>query len=176
MQPSGAGFTLTARLPAQPASPGPDLHSPVPAPVPLPSAPESARQRERSRSRTGRALAAAVAIPAALVAALVVVWAGYYALASCRAVLDPADFASLRVGDPRSAVAPVLPPSTMLDPPSTGPVPSGWTCDHYRSRTALPGSGSDAYRLCFAQGRLVDKDAVPTGSGGGTEDQGGGGR
>ncbi|MGW8528909.1 sensor histidine kinase [Nocardiopsis sp. NPDC055824] len=173
---TGAGFTLTARLPAQPASSGPDLHSPVPAPVPLPSAPESARQRERSRSRTGRALAAAVAVPAALVAALVVVWAGYYALASCRAVLDPADFASLRVGDPRSAVAPVLPPSTMLDPPSTGPVPSGWTCDHYRSRTALPGSGSDAYRLCFAQGRLVDKDAVPTGSGGGTEDQGGGGR
>jgi hypothetical protein len=117
-----------------------------------------------------------VAVPAALLAALVVLGAGYYALASARAVLDPADFASLRVGAPRSAVAPVLPPSTMLDPPDTGPVPRGWTCDHYRSRTALPGSGADAYRLCFAQGRLVDKDTVPTGSGGGTEDEGGGGR
>ncbi|GAA1441242.1 histidine kinase [Nocardiopsis tropica] len=176
--PKGAatGFTLTARLPVPPASSGPVLHAPGSAPEPLPSAPESARQRERSRSRTGRALATAVAVPAALLAALVVLGAGYYALASARAVLDPADFASLRVGDPRSAVAPVLPPSTMLDPPDTGPVPSGWTCDHYRSRTALPGSGADAYRLCFAQGRLVDKDAVPTGSGGGTEDEGGGGR
>ncbi|WAE75754.1 histidine kinase [Streptomonospora nanhaiensis] len=176
--PKGAanGFTLTVRLPVPPASSGPVPHAPGSAPEPLPSAPESARQRERSRSRTGRALAAAVAVPAALLAALAVLGSGYYALASARAVLAPADFAALRVGDPRSAVAPVLPPSTMLDPPSTGPVPSGWTCDHYRSRTALPGSGSDAYRLCFAQGRLVDKDAVPTGSGGGTEDQGGGGR
>ncbi|WP_433701060.1 sensor histidine kinase [Nocardiopsis sp. CA-288880] len=173
---TATGFTLTVRLPVPPASSGPDLRAPGSAPEPLPSAPESARQRERSRSRTGRALAAAVAVPAALLALLAVLGAGYYALASSRAVLDPADFASLRIGDPRSAVAPVLPPSTMLDPPDAGPVPSGWTCDHYRSRTALPGSGADAYRLCFAQGRLVDKDAVPTGSGVGTEDEGSGGR
>ncbi|MFJ9552404.1 sensor histidine kinase [Nocardiopsis sp. NPDC101807] len=173
--PTGAGFTLTVRLPT-PSAPGPDPCAPSSAPEPFPSAPESARQRERSRSRTGRALAAAFAVPAALLTALVVLWAGHYALVSSRAVLDPADFASLRVGDPRSAVAPVLPPSTMPDPPDTGPVPSGWTCDHYRSRTALPGSGADAYRLCFARDRLVAKDAVPTGAGSAPEAGEGGDR
>lgn len=141
------GFRVAARLPARPD------------PVPGPGGSESDRRRGAAR-RARRAAVQAAAVPAALLLLVVLAWSGYYASASARAVLPPPVYAGLEVGAPRSAVEPLLPPRTMLDPPEAV-APSGWECVHYRSGTGWPGSAGRAYRLCFAQDRLAAKDEVP---------------
>ncbi|MFY7069734.1 sensor histidine kinase [Nocardiopsis changdeensis] len=141
------GFRVAARLPARPD------------PAPGPGGSESDRRRGAAR-RARRAAVQAAAVPAALLLLVVLAWSGYYASASARAVLPPPVYAGLEVGAPRSAVEPLLPPRTMLDPPEAA-APSGWECVHYRSGTGWPGSAGSAYRLCFAQDRLAAKDEVP---------------
>ncbi|MFE3459054.1 sensor histidine kinase [Nocardiopsis aegyptia] len=151
------GFAVAVRLPEEPAARAPGV-----APG---SGSESAHQRTASGRRVRGALAASVIVPVALLAALALVWGGYYAYVSARSVLAPDVYASLAAGDPEDEVAAVLPPSTMLDPPGAGTLPDGWRCLYYRSETAWPGARTDAYRLCFAGGRLVDQATVPLGAG-----------
>jgi signal transduction histidine kinase len=150
------GFAVTVRLPGEGAERGGDATG---------SGSESGRQLAASRRRVRSALAAAVVVPVALVLALVLVWGGYYGYVSARSTLDPDVYASLAVGDPEDGVASVLPPSTMLDPPEARGVPAAWRCLHYRSGIAPPGARTDVYRLCFAEGRLADKETVPLGAG-----------
>lgn len=143
----GGGFRVAARLPVRPG------------PAPGPDGSESDRRRAAARRARWAAVRAA-AVPAALLLLVVLAWSGYYASASARAVLPPPVYGGLEVGAPRSAVEPLLPPRTMLDPPEAA-APSGWECVHYRSGTGWPGSAGHAYRLCFVQDRLVATDEVP---------------
>jgi hypothetical protein len=51
----------------------------------------------------------------------------------------------------------------MIDPPGEGyQPPAGWTCRYYRPDD--PFSITYAYRLCFADGVLVAKAVVQTGT------------
>lgn len=137
------GFRVLVRLPARAPAAG--------------AASEPDRRRAAAR-RARRAAVRAAAVPAALLLTVVLAWAGYYASASARSVLPPPVYAGLEVGAPRSAVEPLLPARTMLDPPAA---PAGRECVHYRSGTGWPGAPGHAYRLCFAQDRLTAKDEVP---------------
>ncbi|TDQ55177.1 sensor histidine kinase [Actinorugispora endophytica] len=150
------GFEVIARLPPNDGA----------APLGKGAPSESERQRAATRQRANRGLVTAIAVPLGLLAALVLAWGGYYGHTSARSVLAPEAFASLRVGDGQERVEAVLPPTQMIDPPSAAgpPVSGAWTCSYYRSRVAWPGTLANAYRLCFADGRLVGKDTVPLGA------------
>jgi signal transduction histidine kinase len=150
------GFLLTAHLPHDRSAEPPD-----PAP-----ATEAQRRLTASRRRVNRGLAATVLVPAVLLVPLVAGWYGFYAYVSERAVLPPDRFDRLEVGQDAAEAEALLPPMEMLDPPAErGPVPpEGADCRHYRPRSGAPGSIEAAYRVCFADGRLVAKETVPTGT------------
>ncbi|WP_275005467.1 sensor histidine kinase [Promicromonospora iranensis] len=114
----------------------------------------------RARRRGGALLLAAVLVPAA---ALVVVAAAIQLsdhLDARRARLDPETFARIAVGDARFDVRSLLPPAT-LDPPS-GADPS---CDYYAvTADPLADASGDAYRICWADGRVASTDLVVGGA------------
>ncbi|MEU2515308.1 histidine kinase [Streptomyces syringium] len=121
--------------------------------------------------RARRAARRRVVVPFAVVgtaAALFVAGAfGWYAYIKTHSVLTPAAYAGLRVGAPYADVEPVLPDLTVTDPPAdraTVPPPPGAQCRYYRSTGELFVS-VDHFRLCFREGRLVSKHAVPRAGG-----------
>ncbi|NYI98401.1 signal transduction histidine kinase [Streptomonospora nanhaiensis] len=147
------GFEVWARVPAG-AAPG------------RAGGAGAAELASRFAAAQRRALRAAVLAPAALLAALAAVWLGYYGYVSANAVLAPAEFDRLRVGQEQARVEAVLPPMSMLDPPAErGGAPAGDArCRFYRSELTWPGAATTAYRLCFADGRLAVKETVPVGT------------
>ncbi|MFD7239487.1 sensor histidine kinase [Streptomyces syringium] len=156
--PHEGGFRVMARLPHTPAGGGEtaalgntgDGHA-------------FARARRAARRR--------VVVPFAVAgggAALFVAGAfGWYAYIKTHSVLTPAAYAGLRVGAPYADVEPVLPDLTVTDPPADRaavPPPPGAQCRYYRSTGELFVS-VDHFRLCFRDGRLVSKHAVPRAGG-----------
>ncbi|SPE53460.1 nitrate/nitrite sensor protein NarX [Streptomyces netropsis] len=122
-------------------------------------------------ARARRAARRRVVVPFAVAgagAALFVAGAfGWYAYIKTHSVLTPAAYAGLRVGAPYAAVEPVLPELTVTDPPADRapvPPPPGAECRYYRSTGELFVS-VDHFRLCFRDGRLVAKHAVPRAGG-----------
>ncbi|MGI5529568.1 histidine kinase [Streptomyces syringium] len=122
-------------------------------------------------ARAHRAARRRVVVPFAVAgagAALFVAGAfGWYAYIKTHSVLTPAAYAGLRVGAPYVAVEPVLPELTVTDPPADRapvPPPPGAECRYYRSTGELFVS-VDHFRLCFRDGRLVSKHAVPRAGG-----------
>ncbi|WP_153533715.1 sensor histidine kinase [Actinomadura macrotermitis] len=149
--PDGAGgFAVTAELPDVPAPARPES--------------ESAWHLARGRQEVRRGLITAITVPAALVAFLSAIMLGYYAYATFASVLHPADYAALRVGQPRTQVERVLPEVELLNAGDVryrfAPPPQRARCAYYRSDGNLLGLGT-VYRLCFADGRLAAKDAAP---------------
>ncbi|MFE0176073.1 sensor histidine kinase [Streptomyces sp. NPDC059002] len=146
--PHGPGFRISARLPAQ----GID-----------PAAPHSGALLAHARRRTLLAFGAAVVTGVLLVGGTF----GWYAYSRTHSVLDPADYAGLRIGESRADAARVLPDRTVSDPPlerAPSPPPAGADCSYYRADgelfTAVP-----HFRLCFGKDdRLVDKAVIPTAS------------
>jgi signal transduction histidine kinase len=114
----------------------------------------------RARRRGGALLLAAVLVPAA---ALVVVATAIQLsdhLDARRALLAPETFARISVGDAQFDVRSLLPPAT-LDPPS-GADPS---CDYYAvTADPLADASGDAYRICWADGRVASTDLVVGGA------------
>ncbi|MFD9865091.1 sensor histidine kinase [Streptomyces alboflavus] len=148
--PRGGGFRVTARLPAAGA--------PRPA-APEPTLPPPGSVLAHARRRTALTFGAAVAIGTVLVAGAFT----WYAYTKTHSVLRPADYAALRVGQPRSEVAAVLPDRSVTDPPverAPTPPPPGADCRYYRSSGELFTSLTH-FRLCFDNGRLVDKTVIP---------------
>ncbi|WDV53577.1 histidine kinase [Streptomyces coeruleorubidus] len=88
---------------------------------------------------------------------------GWYAYAETHSVLEPAAYAKLRLGAPAADVERVLPERDVNDPPDDrAPAPpEGADCRYYRASGELFVS-VEHFRLCFAAGRLVAKDVVPT--------------
>jgi len=88
---------------------------------------------------------------------------GYYLVAGYSAILRPAQYDQLSVGQSAADVAKVLPRMQMIDAPAEGySPPVGWSCRYYRP--AAPCSSNYVYRLCFADGALVAKAVVASGS------------
>lgn len=161
--PRGGGFRVTARLPVAGAGSGPMAPEPaVPAAgVSEAAVPEPAPGSvlAHARRRTALAFGAAIATGTVLVAGAFT----WYAYTKTHSVLRPAAYASLRVGQPQSEVAAVLPDRSVTDPPAERaptPPPPGADCRYYRSSgelfTSLP-----HFRLCFDDGKLVDKTVIP---------------
>ncbi|MDT0300860.1 sensor histidine kinase [Streptomonospora wellingtoniae] len=153
---SDGGFEVVAHLP--PAAAGADT-----------GGTSAAELESRYSASQRRALGAAVLAPAGLLGVLAAAWLGYYGYVSAGSVLEPQEFARLRIGQEQRHVEEVLPAMRMLDPPSerSGAPADGARCRYYRSEIALPGAATTAYRLCFAEGRLAAKAAVPVGEGAG---------
>jgi signal transduction histidine kinase len=145
------GFQVTARMPYA----GGAVASP-------PDETASADRRRLAQRRARRGLVTAVAVPAGIGAVLGAVAVGYYVYATTSAVLQPRDYAALTTGQELAAVERVLPRREMLDPP-TREEPAGATCRYYRSHGEILNAQLDVYQLCFRDGRLVTKQAIPQG-------------
>ncbi|MER5889030.1 histidine kinase [Streptomyces sp. NPDC001941] len=144
------GFEVAATLP----------HIPPPRP---PSAPDPRAasglppEHRRARGRAGRTLAAAVLVPLLTGAVLTGGLMAWQVVSASRSVLEPGDYARLRLGQDRSEVARFLPSrQTDYRPLTAEPTGDGLTCEYYAmTADRFDDRSGDAYRLCFRDGVLV---------------------
>ncbi|MFF0341210.1 sensor histidine kinase [Kribbella sp. NPDC004875] len=142
------GFEVTATMPRAGGRPEP---------------PTAAVERATVRRSAQRGLITAIAAPLLLGAVVGAVALGYYLVAGYSAILRPAEYDGLAIGQPEAEVEKALPRMQMLDAPAEGyRPPDGWSCQYYRP--AAPFSTNYVYRLCFANGALVAKAVVQSGS------------
>ncbi|MET9591021.1 histidine kinase [Streptomyces sp. NPDC006516] len=154
--PRGGGYAVTARIPHARSSPPPPL------------APVTARQgglpqeHRRARRRAGRAMVALVMVPLVTGAVLSGALAGWEMLTASQAVLDPRDFARLRVGQDRAEVEELLPDrQTDHRPPAAEPTEGGTTCVYYAmTADRFDDRSGDSYQLCFRNDTLVSLDTI----------------
>ncbi|MFD8406391.1 sensor histidine kinase [Streptomyces anulatus] len=153
--PRDGGFTVAAQLPHQAPA------QPVPRPAGGGVSPAPAQYR-RARRRVHRALLTALAAPLAAGAVLLAGVGMWETVAASRSVLDPGDYARLRVGQDRSDIRKVLPDRQAVERPAgAGPEERGVTCEFYAmTADRFDDRSGDAYRLCFRDGRLVSRDAL----------------
>ncbi|MFI7088972.1 sensor histidine kinase [Streptomyces anulatus] len=153
--PRDGGFTLAARLPHQAPA------QPALRPVGGGASPAPAQYR-RARRRVRRTLLTALAAPLAAGAVLLAGVGMWETVAASRSVLDPRDYARLRVGQDRSDIRKVLPDRQSVERPAgAGPEERGVTCEFYAmTADRFDDRSGDAYRLCFRDGRLVSRDAL----------------
>ncbi|MFG1952066.1 sensor histidine kinase [Micromonospora sp. NPDC048830] len=146
----GGGFEVVARVPhsGSAATDEPDEGTARPAPA--------SRLRE-ARRRVRRSLLVAVTAPVAVAGALSL---AYYPFATFNAVLDPQEFDRMRIGQHRSDLQGLLPARQVVERPDPARwrLPPGTSCEFYTDGN-FP-LGQAAYRLCFAQGRLVTKERM----------------
>lgn len=145
--PRDGGFVVEARLP----------HSP-----PEQTAKCVPQEQRRARHRVRRVVVAAVLVPLVTGAVLSAALMGWDRVTASRAVLDPGDFARLRVGQDRSEVDRVLPGRQLAHHPSAAePEGRGIRCEYYAmTADRFDDRSGDAYRLCFRGGVLVTRDAL----------------
>jgi signal transduction histidine kinase len=123
----------------------------------------TADERDVVRRRARRGLITALLVPTVLGAAIGVIALGYYLVAGYNSVLPPDRFDALRIGQSLDEVEEMLPRMQMIDPPTERAAGhEGWACRFYRPDG--PFSINYAYRLCFADNRLVAKEIVQTGT------------
>ncbi len=150
--PRHGGFAVTARIP----------HTPAPSPA----APRTHRalphEHRRARRRLGRSLVIAVMVPLVTGALLSGALAVRETLSASQAVLDPGDYARLRIGQDRSEVERVLPRRQTNHRPLTAePTAEGLTCEYYAmTADRFDDRSGDVYRLCFRGDVLVSRDTV----------------
>jgi signal transduction histidine kinase len=151
--PHQGGFAVTARIPHSPGSPPPV------APWTDRALPQEHR---RARRRVGRSLVLAVMVPLVTGGLLSGALAGWETLSASQAVLDPGDYARLRIGQDRSEVERFLPRrQTRYRPPAAEPTEDGVRCEYYAmTADRFDDRSGDAYRLCFRDGVLVSRDTV----------------
>lgn len=79
-----------------------------------------------------------------------------------QSVLDPGDYARLRVGQDRETVRRLLPDRETRQRPVAGePRGEGISCAYYAmTADRFDDRSGDAYRLCFRDGRLMSKEAL----------------
>lgn len=149
--PHGDGFRVVARLPA----------GGTPEPRPEPPAPALAYARRRTALAFGAAVATGVLLVGGAFA--------WYAYSRSHAVLKPADFDRLTVGQAQADAERSLPGLTASDPPeerAPTPAPEGADCRYYRASGELFVT-VEHFRVCFKGGIVVEKSVIPkAGSGG----------
>ncbi|MER6598522.1 sensor histidine kinase [Streptomyces parvus] len=150
------GFAVVAVLPHEGPSGGGGVAVSTAA-GPLPVA-ERELRKARSRARYGLVFTVSALTTGVLIAVVASVVLVYQTLHS---VLKPTDFEELRVGQDQAAVERSLPAyeyrQGRRNVSETEP-PAGSACRYYRSTTDMF-APSDIYRLCFADGRLVARNA-----------------
>lgn len=167
-EPRDGGFEVTARLPHAAAPAAPATAGGRTATAGGADRSESSDRLAHARQRLRRRVVAAVAVPAALAVAIGAVMLAVHLTNVFNSVLEPADYARLRVGQERAELAAVLPPDELADRLyNVGPpAPAGADCEYYGlDEDPLVFSGRDFYRLCFRDGRLVSKDFIPVDDG-----------
>ncbi len=156
--PCDGGFAVVARIPHR-----------SPSQPPAAATPEAVRpgselppEHHRARRRVGRALATAVMVPLVTGAALCVVLMGWETVSASQSVLDPGDYARLRVGQDRSEMEALLPDRQTSERPSAAePKGHDTTCEYYAmTADRFDDRSGDAYRLCFQDSKLVSLDAL----------------
>ncbi|MFI0264567.1 sensor histidine kinase [Streptomyces sp. NPDC017056] len=156
--PSADGFDVVASLPDrvrshQPGDAGPRARAAEP--VSVRRLASAARRRARLRFALASAVPAGVGLVTLVSAGLL-----GYQLSAC--VLQPADYAVLRVGAVRQNYEGVLPRQPFRYPSDhmkAQPAPAGAACEYYRSNINLL-EQVDVYRLCWSGSRLVAKDVL----------------
>ncbi|WP_344530211.1 sensor histidine kinase [Streptomyces rectiviolaceus] len=144
--PHGDGFRVVARLP-EGTSPQPRPEAPAPGGL--------AYARRRTVLAFGAALATGVLLVGGAFA--------WYAYSRSHAVLEPADFARLTVGQPQAAAERLLPDRAASDPPeerAPTPPPEGADCRYYRASGELFVT-VEHFRVCFDGGVVVEKSVIP---------------
>ncbi|WP_411079452.1 sensor histidine kinase [Streptomyces sp. cmx-18-6] len=149
-----------------PSEPRPSEHQPPPpegrsTPPPEPGSGALSEYR-RARLRVGRTLLTALVAPLAAGAVLSAGLAVWETVSASRSVLDPRDYARLRVGQDRSEVRKVLPDRQAVHrPPGAEPEERGVTCEFYAmTADRFDDRSGDVYRLCFRGGALASRDAL----------------
>ena len=114
----------------------------------------------RARRRGGVLLLAAVLVPAVVLVAVAAAIQLSDHLDARRALLGPEAFAQISVGDSRFDVRRLLPATTLRQPPGADPA-----CDYYAvTADPLADASGDAYRICWADGRVDSADVVVGGA------------
>ncbi len=154
--PRAAGFVVTARLPHEPRRPSPPRPDPAAVASVLP--PEHRKARRRARYT----LAAAVAVPVLALTCLTTVLVVWGSLILSEAVLDPDDYAKLRVGQNRREVAGLLPGRQLpYRPKGAASKKPGVKCEYYAvTADRFVDNSGDSYQLCFRDGRLIGLDVL----------------
>ncbi|MGY1842674.1 sensor histidine kinase [Modestobacter sp. SYSU DS0875] len=151
-------FSVVATLPSRGAEPG----EPTADQVPGWSAPDNGQHQVRNRVRSQQWRAAYV--PLALVVALAAAFLGLRTYTTTTLALDPQDYARMTPGQERAEIADLLPPARMTETLPVVPepsVPSGATCEYYRTTANPFDLSNDLFRLCFdADGVLVSTDRL----------------
>ncbi|MFB7080709.1 sensor histidine kinase [Streptomyces sp. NPDC056308] len=155
--PYADGFAVAARIPHTPSARRPAAPSRTPAPA-LPP------EHRHARSRARRALATAVVLPLVAWAVLSAALMGWDIRSARQSVLDPGDYARLRVGQDRDEVRQLLPERQTTQRTAAGePKGEGTTCEYYAmTADRFADRSGDFYRLCFREGRLMSKEALTT--------------
>ncbi|MFF7452667.1 sensor histidine kinase [Kitasatospora sp. NPDC008115] len=151
------GFEVRADLPRTGAPAG--------GPVPLPPAVSPAGELRRARRRVGRMMVAVVLVPLSVALVLTAALRGWTIQRTGPSVLEPADYASLRVGMDRATVQRFLPERQFPYHPSVGGPPPGGegvTCEYYAMTAEVfnDDRSGDAYRLCFRNDVLISLDTL----------------
>ncbi|MFF0226432.1 sensor histidine kinase [Streptomyces sp. NPDC004629] len=156
--PRDGGFAVTAWIPHTPRSQQPRLL----ALAASRTGGQLPQEHRRARRRVSRALVAALMVPLVTGAVLSGALMGWGMLSASQSVLEPGDFARLRVGQDRSEVERFLPDrQTIYRPVTAEPTGEGITCEYYAMTADRSDDRSgDAYRLCFREGILVSLDTL----------------
>ncbi|MFB9688528.1 sensor histidine kinase [Amycolatopsis plumensis] len=161
--PDAGGFAVTATLPhgAGPAEPDAAADDED-------GRSTSARALELARRDVRRSLIQAVAVPLGLFAVVLAIAGIAFLYQWNSSELPSGVYDRLRIGQPRAEVAPQLPDNQRVARPVRGepPLPAvpGAVCEYYGTGRSWLDNDYAAYRLCFADGRLVAKDRFAEGA------------
>ncbi|SFW92323.1 Signal transduction histidine kinase [Amycolatopsis australiensis] len=155
--PHEGGFAVTATLPhdAAPVEETPERREAADDAV---GQSTSARALELARRDVRRSLILAVAVPVALFGLVLAIGGIAFLYQWNSSELPGADYERMRLGQPRAELA--LPERQRAARPARGepPAPPGAGCEYYGAGRSWLNDDYAAYRLCFAEGKLVAKD------------------
>ncbi|EOD67430.1 two-component system histidine kinase [Amycolatopsis vancoresmycina DSM 44592] len=160
--PLEGGFAVTARLPhdAAPAEREVDDDEPGQS--------TSARALELARRDVRRSLVQAIAVPCGLFGVVLAVSGVVFLYQWNSSELPGPVYDGLRIGQSRAEVAPRLPEHQRSARPVHGeppvPVVAGVACEYYGTGRSWLDNDYAAYRLCFADGKLIAKDKFAEGA------------
>ncbi|MER6664911.1 histidine kinase [Amycolatopsis japonica] len=159
--PRDGGFEVSATLPhdAAPSEESPESQAAMDAEV---GQSTSARELERARRDVRRSLIQAIVVPMGLFGVVVGISGAVFLVQWYGSELPGGDYARIHVGQTRAEIASLLPGGQRIARPRTveSPVPPGATCEYYGTERSVFNLNYEAYRLCFAEGKLVAKDLI----------------
>ncbi|KFZ77203.1 histidine kinase [Amycolatopsis sp. MJM2582] len=159
--PRDGGFEVSATLPhdAAPSEESPESQAAMDAEV---GQSTSARELERARRDVRRSLIQAIVVPIGLFGVVVGISGAVFLVQWYGSELPGGDYARIHVGQTRAEIASLLPSGQRIARPRTveSPVPPGATCEYYGTERSVFNLNYEAYRLCFAEGKLVAKDLI----------------